>query len=142
MSRGTKKDCKSATTRATITTGLRPANFPSLRKGTKTPKSQYDQVHRLVRSIFTCEAAVPAKLSNLVPTFLWGLVLLKILRGETSMRRIFSTRKGVCAEYAQSMRRVCAEYAQIFFPGNAAGIPGTLASLGYLGSAAGIPWSQ
>ena len=44
-------------------------------------------------------------------------------------------------EYAQSMRKVCAEYAQIFFPGSAAGIPGTLASLGNLGSAAGIPWS-
>ena len=39
-----------------------------------------------------------------------------------------------------SMRRVCAEYAQIFFPGSAAGIPGTLASLGNLGSAIGIPW--
>ena len=39
------------------------------------------------------------------------------------------------------VRRVCAEYAQIFFPGSAAGIPGTLASLGNLGSAAGIPWS-
>ena len=37
------------------------------------------------------------------------------------------------------MRRVCAEYAQIFFPGSAAGIPGTLASLGNLGSAAGMP---
>ena len=38
--------------------------------------------------------------------------------------------------------RVCAEYAQIFFAGSAAGIPGTLASLGgNLGSAAGIPWS-
>lgn len=56
--------------------------------------------------------------------------------------------KRACAEYAQSIldsktsvRRVCAEYAQIFFPGSAAGIPGTLASLGNLGSAAGIPWS-
>ena len=39
------------------------------------------------------------------------------------------------------MRKVCAEYAQIFFPGSAAGIPGTLASLGNLGSAAEIPWS-
>ena len=39
------------------------------------------------------------------------------------------------------MRRVCAEYAQIFFPGSAAGIPGTLASLGNLGSAVGVPWS-
>ena len=38
-------------------------------------------------------------------------------------------------------KRVCAEYAQILFPGSAAGIPGTLASLGNLGSAAGIPWS-
>ena len=44
-------------------------------------------------------------------------------------------------DYAQSVRRVCAEYAQIFFPGSAAGIPGTLASLGNLGSAAGVPWS-
>ena len=39
------------------------------------------------------------------------------------------------------MRRVCAEYAQIFFPESAAGIPSTLASLGNLGSAAGVPWS-
>ena len=36
---------------------------------------------------------------------------------------------------------MCAEYAQIFFPESAAGIPGMLASLGNLGSAAGIPWS-
>ena len=39
------------------------------------------------------------------------------------------------------MRKVCAEFAQICFPGSAAGIPGTLDSMGNLGSAAGIPWS-
>ena len=43
MSHGAKKDCKSATTRSTITTGLRPANFPSLGKGTKATKSQYEK---------------------------------------------------------------------------------------------------
>ena len=42
-------------------------------------------------------------------------------------------------EFGQSVRRVCAECAQIIFPGSAAGIPGTLVSLGNLGSAAGIP---
>ena len=41
-------------------------------------------------------------------------------------------------ECAQSMRRVCAEYAQIFFPGSAAGTPGTLTSLGNLGSVARV----
>ena len=34
-----EKDCKSATS-STITTRLRPANFPSLGRGTKAPKSQ------------------------------------------------------------------------------------------------------
>ena len=42
MSRGAEQECKSATTRSTITTGLRPANFPSLGKVTKAPKSQYE----------------------------------------------------------------------------------------------------
>ena len=62
-----------------------------------------------------------------MPTFLSGLVLLKI--------------SWVEKESAQSVRRVCAEYAEIFFAGSAAGILGTLASLGNLGRAAGIPWS-
>ena len=79
----------------------------------------------------TCTAAAPATLSNLVPTFLSGLVLLKISWVEKEqaqrMRRVFSIRK-----------RVRAEYAQIFFPGSAAGIPGTLTNLG---SAVGVPWS-
>ena len=68
-----------------------------------------NQVHRLLRSICTCKAAAPATLSKLMPTFLSGLVLLKISWVEKNMHRVFSTRKRVCAEYAQSMRRVCAD---------------------------------
>ena len=124
MSHGAEKDCKSATTRSAITTGLRPVNFPSLGKGTKAPKSQYEPSPPTSSLYIHLQGRRTSKIVE---------PRTHILVGASFVERFHGSEK--------SMRRVSAEYAQIFFPGSAAGIPGTLASLGNLGSAAGIPWS-